>query len=296
MGNPPRALPIVALKGGTGKTTTCAGIGLALRDMGYRVGFMDVDVTGPTLPRALGIPEPFPQVGLDTVREKMLAVRYDGYEVFSLAFRFGDNPLIWKGGEQQVKVRGRETPLSGTGRYSLVKQMLANVEFSELDYLLLDLPPSSGDETIALFDHLTNLWGAILVCQPTSLTVEGIRRTLKFITEKHVPLLGLIGNMVYAVAPKSGERFIPFLDAGIDLAEFCRKEGIPYLAGVPFTPDRKLHQAIFRDLAGQIVSAKPLRTWEKSFKAKVEGALMKTVVKGLFANAGSKRVLGPKPS
>jgi len=277
-----KTIAIFSIKGGTGKSTIAAGLGTALRDSGLRVGLADFDYYGSNLPTALGIPEPFPYVGLDTAREKMLAVSINGYEIFSLAFRFGKAALIWQGGEQKVTVFGKEYILHGTGTYELVKQMLSNVEFSERDYLILDLPPSSGDITLSLFENIKDLWGVILVCQPTNLAVQDIERTLNMIEVKKIPLLGMVGNMVYAIAPKSGEQFCPFLDAGIDLEAFCRKRGIPYLASIPLTPDAEFIKGIFRQLAERVLSTEPVRIWERSFKQRLEQAAVKGIVRGLF--------------
>ena len=277
-----RIIAVCALKGGTGKSTVCAHLGLALRDKGFRIGFQDVDLSGANLPSALGIPEPFPQPELDTRREKMLAEKVNGYEIFSLAFRFGKAALMWRGGEEKIEAFGREFDMRGTGRYQLVKQMLANVEFGELDYLLLDLPPSTGDEMLSLWDHLKNPWGLLLVCQPTNLAVQDIERTLNMIEVKRLPLLGMAGNMVYAIAPKSGERFCPFLDAGIDLKAFCRRKGIPYLASIPFTPDGNVLGGIFSELADTILKAEPVKIWQGDFKERLAEGVVKGIVKGMF--------------
>lgn len=277
-----KTVAVFSIKGGTGKSTVAAGLGTALRDNNLRVGFADFDYYGSNLPTALGIPEPFPYVELDTAREKMLAVKINGYEIFSLAFRFGKAALIWEGGEQKVTVFGKEFILHGTGTYELVKQMLDNVEFSERDYLLLDLPPSSGDITLSLFQNIKDLWGVILVCQPTNLATQDIERTLNMIEVKRIPLLGMVGNMVYAIAPESKEEFCPFLDAGIDLEAFSQRKGIPYLAAIPLTPEREVITTIFDELADRVLNSEPIRIWERTFKEKLEEAAMKGIVRGLF--------------
>ncbi len=277
-----KTIVIFAIKGGVGKSTVTAGLGTALRDNGFRVGFADFDYYGSNLPTALGIPEPFPYVELDTAREKMLAVKINGYEIFSLSFRFGKAALIWEGGEQKVTVFGQEFILHGTGTYELVKQMISNVEFSQCDYLLLDMPPSSGDITLSLFENISELWGIILVCQPTNLAVQDIERTLNMMEVKRLPLLGMAGNMSYAIAPKSKEEFFPFLDAGVDLEGFCNQRGIPYLASIPLTPEKELIDSKFQRMAEKVIAAAPVRIWQKSFKQRVEEATVKGIVKGLF--------------
>lgn len=275
-------MAVLSLKGGTGKSTVCANLGLALRDKGYRVGFGDYDLSGANLPSALGIPEPFPYVGLDTAKEKMIAVSVNGYQVFSLAFRFGKAALMWEGGTQKIKAFGQEFEMRGTGRYQLVKQMLTNVEFSPLDYLLLDLPPSSGDETLSLFEHIGDLFGAILVCQPTNLAVQDIERTLNMVEVKRIPLLGMVGNMTEAICPHCVRSFQPFLDAGIDLEGFCKSRGIPYLASIPLTPDKEFIDEKFDNLADKVTKLEPIKIWQKGFKERVEIATAKGIVKGLF--------------
>ncbi|MBA7682984.1 Iron-sulfur cluster carrier protein [subsurface metagenome] len=277
-----KTIVIFAIKGGVGKSTVTAGLGTALRDNGFRIGFADFDYYGSNLPTALGIPEPFPYVELDTAREKMLAVKINGYEIFSLSFRFGKAALIWEGGEQKVTVFGQEFILHGTGTYELVKQMISNVEFSQCDYLLLDMPPSSGDITLSLFENISELWGIILVCQPTNLAVQDIERTLNMMEVKRLPLLGMVGNMSYAIAPKSKEEFFPFLDAGVDLEGFCNQRGIPYLASIPLTPEKELIDSKFQRMAEKVIAAAPVRIWQKSFKQRVEEATVKGIVKGLF--------------
>lgn len=278
-----KTISIWSLKGGVGKSVICSHLGLALRGKGLKVGFLDVDCGGSNLPTALGIPEPFPYVELDTAREKIMAMKLNGYEIFALSFRFGRAALMWEGGEQTIEVFGQKFQLRGTGRYALIRQMLSNVEFSpDLDYLLLDLPPSSGDETLSLFEHIQNLWGTILVCQPTNLAVQDIERTLNMVEVKKIPLLGMIGNMVEAICPQCQHYFSPFLDAGIDLQQFCQQRGIPYLASIPLTPDKELIDSTFEELGDRVIKLEPIKIWQKSFKQRLEAATIKGVVKGLF--------------
>lgn len=279
-----KSVPIFSIKGGTGKSTVTAGLGIAFRDLGLRVGFADFDYYGSNLPTALGIHQPFPHVQLDTGHQKMLAVKTDGYEIFSLAFRFGTTAAIMlQGGEEVVKAFGQTFHLRGTGTYELVKQMIAHVEFSELDYLLLDLPPTSGDITISLFENIKDLWGVILVCQPTNLAVQDIERTLDMVEAKRIPLLGLVENMKETHCPYCGQVFSPFLDGGIDLAAFCKNRGIPYLASIPLTQDKKFISTLFAVLANLVLTIEPVKIWDKGFKRKLEAVAIKSIVKGVFS-------------
>lgn len=277
-----RTLIILSIKGGVGKSFVTANLGLALRDKGLKIGFGDYDLSGANLPSALNIPEPFPYVGLDTAREKMLPIKINGYEIMSLSFRFGKSALLWEGGTQKIEAFNECFEMRGTGRYALVKQMLTNVEFGELDYLLYDLPPQTGDEVLSLFENIGDLFGAILVCQPTNLAVEDILRTLNMVEVKKIPLLGMVGNMVEAVCPQCQHSFSPFLDAGIDLAGFCHSRGLPYLASIPLTPEKELIDGKFQGLAEKVIAAEPIKIWQKSFKERLETATARGIVKGLF--------------
>ena len=278
-----RRIAVMSLKGGVGKSTVTAQLGLALKGKGFKVAYFDCDLSGATLPTALGIPEPWPYPEVDVARDKMFPIKVNGCEIFSLAFRFGKAALLWEGGEQKVKAFGQEFTLRGTGRWQLVRQMIANVEFSpDLDYLLYDLPPQSGDEVLSLFENLKDIWGAILVCQPTSLATEDMDRALNMIEVKKIPLLGMVGNMMATICPKCGQWFSPFLDAGVDLGKFCEARGIPYLISLPLTPDREGLANFFMILAETVIGAKPVRTWEKSFKERLEAATLKGLIKSSF--------------
>jgi len=278
----------MSIKGGVGKSTTTAGLALALRNKMYRVGLMDIDLSGANLPSALGIPEPWPALELDLERDKMSALSVNGYWIFSLAFRYGKSALLWEGGEQIIQAFGEKHHLRGTGRYNLIKLMLKNVTFPELDYKLFDLPPQSGDEVLSLFENLPEIWGAILVCQPTGLATQDIERTLNMVEVKKVPLLGMVGNMTYCIAPRSGEEFYPYLDAGIDLEAFCHQHGIPYLESIPFTPDRSIVDRKFEALAEEVLKAEPVKIWQKDFKQRLEETLTTSLVKSYFIKLGKE--------
>lgn len=278
-----KKIAIWAVKGGVGKSTTTAQLGLALKAQGCKIGFFDADITGSTLATALGIAKPYPRVGLDTAAQKMLPVKQDGYEIFDLLFIFGESALLWEGGERRIKAFGQEHDMKGTGRTALVKQMLRDVVFSpDLDYLLLDLPPGSGDETISLFDNIQGLSGAILVCQPTSLSIQDIERNLDMARFKKIPLLGMVGNMTETICPNCGNEFVPFLDAGVDLKAYCHQHGIPYLASVPLTSDVKTIEAVFGKLAMTVKEAQPVRIWEKSVRERLEDGLLGATIKRLL--------------
>lgn len=278
-----KKIAIWAVKGGVGKSTVTARLGLTLKSQGKKVGFFDADITGSTLATALGIAKPYPKVGLDTANQKILPVRMDGYEIFDLLFVYGEAALLWNGGERRVRIGDTEVDMKGTGRASLVRQMLRDVEFSpELDYLLLDLPPGSGDETITLFENIQGLYGAILVCQPTTLSIQDIERNLDIARFKKIPLLGMIGNMTFTICPECGHHYVPFLDAGVDLPAYCREHGVPYLGSVPFLPFAAQIDRVFEDIAETVDVARPVRIWERSMRQRVEDGLMGAAVRRIL--------------
>ena len=272
----------MSTKGGVGKSTVSAGLGKALSRKGFKVGFFDCDISGSNLPAALGMKEPFPHPEVDLPREKMYPVKYNGFEIFSLAFRFGTAAVMWKDADQIVQAFGQTRQLKGSGRSELVRQMVENVEFGPLDYQIFDLPPSSGGEVLSLFEHLKDIYGCILVSQPTNLSVEDIVRALDMIKSKKIPLLGLVSNMTTAVCPCCGNDYYPFSSPAVDLRKFSEGRKIPLLVTIPLTPDAELLDARFDELAGKVLSSKPLRIWERKFKDRLEAALMDGAVKGVL--------------
>jgi ATP-binding protein involved in chromosome partitioning len=273
----------LGVKGGTGKSTCTANLGLALLHRGFRVGFLDIDLSGANLPAALGMPEQYLNphgCGVDIENMKrLLPIKHDGYEIFSLAFMFGTAAML----------HGDEKPgFVGTGRYNLVKQMLATVQFGELDYLLVDNPPSSGSEVLSLYDNMPDIHGCILVSQPTNLSVEDMVRALDMIEEKHLPLIGMVGNMVEAVCPCCGGHYYPFTSPAVDLEKFCQSRGIPYLVSIPMTPDKAVLQLRFSILAEKVITQKPVKIWQKSFKDRLEDGIVDSVVMGVLKGVGKK--------
>jgi len=131
------------------------------------------------------------------------------------------------------------------------------VAWVDLDWLVLDTPPSSSGEMQALYEYITDLHGVVLVFQPTDMAAADLLRTLDFLKFKKVPILGLISNMSYCLSP-SGERFWPFLSPEVDLAQICKEFGIPLLGEIPLTPDRGVIEQAFDLIASGLDGAKPV--------------------------------------
>ena len=238
-----KRIVVSALKGGTGKTTTTVNLGKALHRKGYKVGLLDTDATAPTLHKALGLPDA-PDWELDSENAKLIPFKLaNGFYALTLASHYGENPaVLW---DEPTLIRA-------------MKELTRDVVWPELDYLLLDSPPSSSGFMQALYDEIgSDLYGVVLVFQPTDIAVADLLRTLDFIKIKKVPIVGLIANMGYCISPK-GERFWPFVSPKVDIESVCRENGIPVLGEVPLTPSQRQIDLKFDTIAQQVIAEKPV--------------------------------------
>jgi ATP-binding protein involved in chromosome partitioning len=202
-------------KGGVGKSTVAVNIAVALALDGARVGLMDADVYGPNVPLMLGANNARPEVE----GNKLIPIEAYGVRLMSMAvLQPGDKPMI---------VRG---PIL----HGLVKQFLSDVQWGELDYLIVDMPPGTGDVQLSLA-QLVPVQGAVLVTTPQEVAVMDVRRALRMFETVAVPVLGVVENMSYFVAPDTGTRYDIFgAGGGQRLAE---QYGVPFLGAVPLGMD-----------------------------------------------------------
>lgn len=263
--NARKTILIGALKGGTGKTSTTVNLGKALYRAGNRVGLLDVDVTAPTLDKALGLAET-PRWGLDSARAQYLPFQVDGLYVLTLASHYGPTPaVLW---DEPTLIRA-------------MKEVLRDVQWPELDYLLLDSPPSSSGFMQALYDEMaSSLYGVILVFQPSDIAAADLVRTLDFVKIKKVPLIGLISNMSYCLSP-SGEKFWPFLSPKMELGSVCREHGIPLLGEVPLTPSQRVIDAEFDRIVQSMSTLSPVVLRDSVFK-RLYRAIAKEALKAVI--------------
>lgn len=202
-------------KGGVGKSTVAVNLAVSLALDGARVGIMDADVYGPNVPIMLGAAEARPEVDVN----KLIPIEAYGVKLMSMALlQPGDKPMI---------VRG---PIL----HGLVKQFLSDVKWGELDYLIVDMPPGTGDVQLSLA-QLVPVQGAVLVTTPQNVAIADVRRALRMFETVAIPVLGIIENMSYFVAPDTGTRYNIFGEGGgARLAEMYH---VPLLGTVPIGMD-----------------------------------------------------------
>ena len=219
---PPQPLPgvssIVAVgsgKGGVGKTTLAVNLALALSQMGHKVGLLDADVYGPNVPLMLGT-NGQPKV-LDDNRIEPLEIY--GLKVISVGFlNPGDKPLIWRG------------PML----HSIIRQFLGSVDWGRLDYLVIDLPPGTGDVALSLIQTVP-LTGSIVVSTPSDVSLQDARKAIEMFKQMKVDIVGVVENMSYFVCPHCNHEIDIFSRGGAE--KTARQFGVAFLGNVQLDPD-----------------------------------------------------------
>lgn len=198
-------------KGGVGKSTVAVNLAITLSRLGYAVGLMDADVYGPNVPLMMGIQQTPQAIG-----QRIQPLEAYGVRLMSMAFlNPGDKPLVWRG------------PMLN----SVIQQFLRNVDWGELDYLVIDLPPGTGDVQLTLI-QTTPLTGAVIVTTPSDVALEDARKAVNMFEQVREQVLGIVENMSYL--EHNGEKLYVFGKGGG--ARTAEKMNVPLLAEIPLDP------------------------------------------------------------
>jgi len=205
---------ILSGKGGVGKSTVAVNLAFSLANAGKRVGLLDVDIHGPSVPRLLGLGPSAIQGREDAMRPVVYSERL---KVMSIGFLLPepDAAVIWRG------------PL----KMSVIKQFLKDVDWGELDYLIIDSPPGTGDEPLSVCQLIPDADGAIIVTTPQEIALADVRKSISFCRTVAMPILGVIENMSGFVCPKCGEVTDIFKSGGG--AQMALELGVPFLGSIP---------------------------------------------------------------
>jgi ATP-binding protein involved in chromosome partitioning len=200
-------------KGGVGKTTVSVNLAIALSLLGHKVGLLDADVYGPNVPLMMGINRTPQARG-----ERIQPLENFGVKLMSMGFLSpGDKPLVWRG------------PML----HSVIQQFLRGVDWGELDYLVIDLPPGTGDVQLSLI-QTAPVTGAIVVTTPSDVSLEDARKAVHMFNQVKVPVLGLVENMSWLKCPHCSEKIDVFSSGGG--SKTATQMGITFLGELPLDP------------------------------------------------------------
>ncbi len=250
-------IAVASGKGGVGKSTTALNLALGLRDLGLRVGLLDADIYGPSVPRLTGIREK-PQLNND---KKMIPIMRFGLAIMSIGFLVEeDTAMIWRG------------PMV----MSAITQMLRDVAWGTLDVLVVDMPPGTGDAQLTLAQNVP-LKGAVIISTPQDLSLIDARRGLAMFKKVNVPVLGIVENMSYFQCPHCGTRSDIFGHGGA--RHEAERLGVPFLGEIP------LHMSIraTSDSGTPVVASEPDGPHAAIYRA--IGAKVRDQLQGVIAAA-----------
>jgi ATP-binding protein involved in chromosome partitioning len=233
-------------KGGVGKTTVAVNLAIALSKLGYSTGLMDADVYGPNVPLMMGLRATPRAVG-----DRIQPLHKFGVVLMSMGFlNPGDKPLVWRG------------PML----HQVIQQFLRRVDWGLLDYLLIDLPPGTGDVQLSLI-QTAPLTGAVVVTTPSDVSLEDARKAVNMFNQVRVPVLGIIENMSYLICPHCNERIDVFSSGGGKRT--ADMMNVNFLGAAPLDPEVRIggdsgkpvatrdlddpHAAVFAELARGLI-------------------------------------------
>ena len=236
---------VLSGKGGVGKSTVAVNLAVALALAGKKVGLLDVDIHGPSVPKLLKL-ENTPVSGTENTLYPIEVSYASGkISVMSIGFllRQKDSAVIWRG------------PM----KYNVIKQFLRDVQWGDLDYLVVDSPPGTGDEPLAVVQLIEKASGAVVVTTPQDVATQDVRRSIVFCHQLDLPVLGVIENMSGFVCPKCGENIGIFGSGGGKI--MAEQMGVGFLGSIPIEPE----VVVSGDKGTPIVQARPESQTAKVF-------------------------------
>ena len=208
---------VLSGKGGVGKSTVATNIAVALSSRGQKVGLMDVDIHGPSIPKMLGL-EGNALRGTETGLTPI--VYSDNLRVMSIGFilKTQNDAVIWR------------APL----KHKLIRDFLTDVQWGDLDYLIIDSPPGTGDEPLSVVQLLEDVDGAIVVTTPQDVALTDVRKAITFCRQVNLPVIGVVENMSGFICPHCGKNVNIFKAGGGE--SMAADMGVPFLARIPLEP------------------------------------------------------------
>ena len=209
---------VMSGKGGVGKSTVSSNLAAALSMKGYQTGIMDIDITGPNIPKMFGVEDE--QLTVNDQRQLVPVTVPPSLKIMSMAFLLPekDAPVMWRG---PVKM-------------GAIKQFIEDVCWGDLDYLVIDMPPGTGDEALSIVQLIPKADGMVIVTTPQDVALLDSRKSLVFGAETHIPIIGIVENMSGFVCPHCGEVTNIFKSGG---GEATAKEmNVQFLGRVPIEP------------------------------------------------------------
>ncbi len=215
-----KTIVVMSGKGGVGKSTVAANLAYKLSNDGFSVGIFDSDFHGPTIPKMLGVRGKKMRPGKDQDNVKPVEAS-PNLKVISMDFLLpdDDSAVIWRG-PMKMKV---------------INQMVEDVDWGDIDYLVIDLPPGTGDEPLSIAQQIPDVTGAVIVTTPQDVALQAVKRSINFAKKLDMEVLGVVENMSSFKCPNCGEEIELFGKGGGK--KMSEEIGVPFLGSVPFNPE-----------------------------------------------------------
>jgi ATP-binding protein involved in chromosome partitioning len=249
-------------KGGVGKSTTATNTAVALKELGARVALLDLDIYGPNIPGMMGV-SGRPKV----INKRIIPIEANGVQTMSMGFLVSeDQPLVWRG------------PML----HGVMKQLLFDVAWGDVDYLVIDLPPGTGDVQLSL-SQMVHVNGSVIVTTPQNVALQDVRKGLSMFKKVDIPVIGIIENMSYHLCPACGHRDEVFDHGGGE--RVAQELGLNFLGAVPLNSEIRRSMDIGRPVAGVKGSE-----FYKIYRGVAERVAQEIAIRNAAANTASLSV------